>query len=252
MKLACVEWPEGLLPNSQAFERIERQAADARPDILITNELPFGDWIADAPVFDAATAQSSVELHERGVDALRGLGVPVIISSRPVWAGDRLANEAFALSDREVRPLHRKCLFPAEAGWHEDRWFTPGDGSFEVAALGGLKIGVLLCTELMFNEHARRLGRAGGDLIVVPRATGGTAMWQTACTMAAHVSGSYVVSSNRVGARGNAAFAGNGMAIAPDGALIGMTTADKPLLTFDLDPARAAAQKREYPCYVQE
>lgn len=252
MKVACVEWPEGLLPDTAAFERVVADVAEAAPDVLVANEMPFGDWLADRAEFDLDLAAASVDAHERGLEALKRLGVPLVLSSRPVWAGERLANEAFALIGGEVIPLHRKCYFPAEAGWHEDAWFMPGDGTFKVAALNGLNIGVLLCTELMFNEHARSLGRAGADLIVAPRATGSTPMWRTACAMAAIVSGAYVVSSNRSGRRGDATFAGNGLAMAPNGELIGMTTVDEPLFVFDLDPDKARAQKREYPCYVRE
>lgn len=248
MRIACVEWPEGLLPEGTAFERITAEIARAQPDILITNELPFGDWLAGQPDFDRAQAQASVELHERGLAVLGALGVPLVITSRPVWSGERLANEAVAIAGGQVMPLHRKRYFPAEAGWHEDRWFAPSDGSFDLAELHGLKIGVLLCTELMFNERARAYGRQGADLIVVPRATGQTPVWQTACQMAAIVSGAYVVSSNRVGG----SFSGNGMAIAPDGGLIGMTLAESPLLVFELNPTKARAQKNEYPCYVRE
>lgn len=251
LKVACVEWPEGLLPASETFARIAADVAKAAPDVLVTNEMPFGDWLADGPVFDRNAAAVSVEVHEAGLEALSALKLPLVISSRPVWQGDRLANEGFALIQGQVMPLHRKCYFPAEPGWHEDAWFTSGDGTFEVAELAGLKVGVLLCTELMFNERARAYGRQGADLIVAPRATGGTAMWQAACQMAAIVSGAYVVSSNRVGRRGKTAFAGNGLAVAPDGRLIGMTTVDRPIFVLDLDPEVAAVQKREYPCYVR-
>ncbi len=252
MRVACVEWPERLEPDSEAFERVCAEISEAAPDVLVTNEMPFGVWLADQPAFDRKAAQVSVDLHVRGLEALVNLGMPLVLSSRPVSAGEKLANEAFALTKGQYRPLHRKCWFPAEPGWHEDAWFAPGDGTFEIADIDGLRVGVLLCTELMFNEHARAYGRAGADLIIAPRATGNTAMWRTACTMAAYVSGAYVVSSNRSGRCGNAVFAGNGLAIAPDGNLIGMTTADNPLQVFDLDPQRAQAQKREYPCYIRE
>jgi N-carbamoylputrescine amidase len=113
---------------------------------------------------------------------------------------------------------------------------------------------VLLCTELMFNEHARRYGRAGADLIVVPRATGHEhGAWVTGGAMAAIVSGSYAVSSNRVGATaGSPEFGGRGLAFAPDGTLLAETSADAPLVVIELAPEIARRQKAEYPCYVVE
>jgi N-carbamoylputrescine amidase len=168
--------------------------------------------------------------------------------------GARLANEAFALEDGRVRPLHRKQYFPSEPGWFESEWYA-GDGSgFAVAALLGIEVGVLLCTEAMFNEQARFYGRQGASLIVIPRASGtDIEPWKIAGAMAALVSGAYVVSSNRVGSSSaGTRFGGGGFAYAPRGRLLAETAAGDALQVFDLDPAQAASAQRGYPCYVGE
>lgn len=255
MKIAFVEWPAALPPASPAFERIAADVRAARPDLLVTNEMPFGDWVWTTPDFDRDIADRSVRLHEAGLDALQSLGVPAIVSSRPVWAGERLANEAFALSGGRYQPLHHKHFFPSHPGWFEDVWFHAGLPGFALGTVAGLKVGVLLCTELMFNEHARAYGRAGADLIVAPRASGSAPRnWRTAAAMAALVSGSYVVSSNRVGsvAASNQVFGGIGLAFAPGGEPLGETSAEAPLLGFDLSPALIAAARQDYPCTVDE
>lgn len=250
-----VEWPEGLEPAGPSWDAVRREVDAARPDILVTNEMPFGPWLAGGPAFDASAAQRSVELHDRGRSALAALGVPAVISSRPVWQDDRLANEAFVLDAAGDRPLHRKQFFPEEDGWYEATWFRADGGGFAVHEVVGLHLGVLLCTELMFNEQARRYGRAGADLIVVPRATGAAhRSWFTAGAMAAIVSGSYVVSSNRAGAPadGGPAFGGRGFAFAPDGKPLAETSAEAPFVTIALDLEASRRQKAEYPCYVAE
>lgn len=249
LRVAVVEWPEGLTADDARWGGIEAGLAATRPDILVTNELPFGAWLAGSPAFSRTEAQASMLAHEAGLDRLAALGVPAIISSRPVRHGDRLANEAFVLEDGTVRPLHRKQLFPDEPGWFESAWFA-GDGSgFAVAEVLGIKVGVLLCTEAMFNERARFYGREGAALIVIPRASGTSIdPWKTAGAMAALVSGAYVASSNRVGG----AFGGHGFAYAPGGRLLAETGPTTTLLVFDLDPAEAASAQRGYPCYVRE
>jgi N-carbamoylputrescine amidase len=251
MKLSFTQWPAGLMPSDTAWLRVAKQVREARPDVLVTNEMPFGDWLALSPSYDSSAAARSVKAHEEGLDALRELDVPLLLSSRPVFANDRLANEGFALYDCHYQRLHHKHYFPAEPGWHEDRWFGCASQGFELANFGALKVGMLLCTELMFNEHARAYGAAGAHLIVVPRATGVSVRnWHTACQMAAIVSGAYVVSSNRESLQGDVNFGGVGMAYAPDGDLIAVTTPTLPLISITLDLARADAQKHEYPCYV--
>jgi N-carbamoylputrescine amidase len=254
LRIAFVEWPEGLSTDGAEWSRLKEQVTAARPDILVTNELPFGPWIAESAVFSNDEANRSIRAHENGLKGLVGLAVPAIISSRPVWNGKRLANEAFVLESGAVRPLHRKQYFPNEPGWFESEWYA-GDGSgFEVAEVQGIKVGVLLCTEAMFNERARAYGKQKVSLIVIPRASGlGTESWKIAGAMASLVSGAYVVSSNRVGhASGGTHFGGCGFAYAPKGRLLAVTSPETPVQTFDLDSELVSAAQRDYPCYVPE
>jgi len=97
MRVGFVEWPEGLQPSGPEWTRLAERVTGACLELLITNELPFGRWIAADPIFDHETAQDSIAAHEAGLAALTALSVPAVLSSRPVWAGDRLANEAFVI-----------------------------------------------------------------------------------------------------------------------------------------------------------
>jgi N-carbamoylputrescine amidase len=254
LRVGFVEWPEGLEPGGSQWGKIADRLADARLDLLVTNELPFGTWIADRKDFDRDSAEASLKAHADGFDALMRLAIPAIVSSRPVWASDRLLNQAVAIEGRSVRPIHTKHYLPEEPGWYEASWYEAGRTGFVPADVGGLPIGVMLCTDAMFNEHARNYGRLGAALIAIPRAAGvSIENWLTAGRMAALVSGSYVVSSNRVGrSRGGAVFGGAGFAFAPDGTLLSMTDAAKPLLAVDVALELAIRQRSQYPCYVAE
>jgi N-carbamoylputrescine amidase len=138
------------------------------------------------------------------------------------------------------------------AFWWEATCFRTDRHGFEAAEVHGLSLGVMLCTDAMFNEHARHYGRQGASLIGIPRAAGAaTENWLTAGKMAAIVSGSYVVSSNRVGTSDQGVtFGGAGFAFGPDGSLLAMTNALKPLVVIDVDPEWSARQRLSYPCYV--
>jgi N-carbamoylputrescine amidase len=254
LRITFVEWPEALTPTDAQWQALKNSIVSARPDILVTNELPFGPWLADASVFSDDHAILSVRAHEKGIEELIGLHIPAIISSRPTWNGKRLANEAFVLQNGVVRPLHRKQYFPNETGWFETEWYAGDDSGFKVHDVLGIKVGVLLCTEAMFNEHARAYGKAGASLIVIPRASGkDIESWKIAGAMAALVSGAYVVSSNRVGhSKSDTHFGGGGFAYAPQGRLLAVTTSANPVQTFDLDPEVSKIAQRSYPCYVAE
>lgn len=254
MRIAFVEWPELLTTEGPRWGELKDAVIAARPDILVTNELPFGPWIAEAAEFSESEAHLSLQAHARGLEGLIALGLPAVISSRPIWNGTRLANEAFALENGIVRPLHRKQYFPSEPGWFESQWYAGDHSGFEVAEVQGIRVGVLLCTEAMFNERARAYGRQQVSLIVIPRASGtNSESWKLAGAMASLVSGAYVVSSNRAGrSRGGTNFGGAGFAYAPQAKLLAMTDAARPVRIVELDPEVAASARRDYPCYVPE
>jgi N-carbamoylputrescine amidase len=254
LRVAFVEWREALSTEAVQWRDLKDEVIAARPDILVSNELPFGDWLAEGAVFSEEAAHRSLRVHENGLKGLIDLNLPAVISSRPVWNGKRLANEAFVLENGVVRPLHRKQYFPNESGWFESEWYSGDESGFDVAEVLGLKVGVLLCTEAMFNERARAYGRQEASLIVLPRASGvNTESWKIAGAMASLVSGAYVVSSNRSGrSRGGTQFGGGGFAYAPQGQLLALTTSTDRVRTVDLDPTIVTSAQRDYPCYVPE
>jgi N-carbamoylputrescine amidase len=129
-----------------------------------------------------------------------------------------------------------------------------GHYKFEPVVVCGVCVGVLLCTEVMFNEHARHYREQGAELIVVPRATGRAVdVFRIAGAMASIVSGCYVVSSNRVGQGSNGpTVGGKGFACGPNGEFIDMTSPENPLAVIELDIASVKEKQKSYPCYVPE
>jgi N-carbamoylputrescine amidase len=252
MKLAIFDGVVGLKPSDTDWSALRRQIDNVGADIVLTNEMPFGEWLASDEKFDAKRAENSIRLHDEGLDALRNLNARIVLSSRPVRADGKLANEAFALHFGEYRFLHQKHYFPQEFGFYEESWFETKRTGFEVSRMDDLGVGVLLCTELMFNERAREFGRAGADLIVTPRATGmNIHRWMIAGAMAAIASGCYVASANRVGqAAGSPQFGGAGFVFSPTGELLAQTSVEHPVVTVSLDLSVTRCQKALYPCYV--
>src|SRR5215467_14256098 len=108
LRIAFVEWPEDLSVDTSIWSNLKNSIRAVHPDILISNELPFGPWIAETAHFSEDEARLSIRAHEEGLQGLIDLELRAVISSRPVWIGKRLANEAFVLEEGAVRPLHRK------------------------------------------------------------------------------------------------------------------------------------------------
>jgi len=256
MKVGVGEFATDLEPGSAAWRAVADRVRPERPELLLLGEMPFGPWMAAGEVADPATFDRVSRLHEGGLGTLGDLGASVILATRPRREGGRPVNEAFVWTAQSgVLPAHTKQYFPDEPGYHEARWFEAGERHFRVVQAGPLRVGFLICTEVMFNEHARRYGREGAQVIAVPRATGNESLsrWLVALRMAAIVSGCYVLSSNRGGrdAKGQT-FGGRGWVIDPRGEVLCETSAASPLAFCELDAASVRSAQAEYPCYVPE
>lgn len=250
LKVGVCELPSDLSPDADAWKRLCESVSREAPDLLLLNEMPFGSWIAAGSAFDETQWNESVDAHERGIQHLHDLGAKIVASTRPRTHGSLRTNEAF-IGDEAV---HTKQYFPDEEGFYEARWFDAGERHFRVASAGALRCGFLICTELMFNEHARHYGRSGAHAILVPRATGTSLdRWLVAMRMAAIVSGSYVLSSNRSGTDANGqTFGGHGWLIDPFGTVVATTSAASPAAFYEIDTDVVAKAQSEYPCYVRE
>ncbi len=66
----------------------------------------------------------------------------------------------------------RKVHIPVTAGYHEDRYFTPGDTGYPVVRVGPAHVGFPTCWDEWFSEPARIYSLAGADLLVYPTAIG--------------------------------------------------------------------------------
>jgi predicted amidohydrolase len=254
VNIAICQLPDGLTHDSLPWTRFLRRVERAQPDVILLNEMPFGPWASREAKFDEYLAAASIEAHTAALPALRELP-RAVIGSRPIRCHDRLANEGFLLADGQYRSVHHKQYFPQEPGFLEATWFTAGRAGFETFDCRGIRFGMLLCTELMFNEWARHYRRRGAHVIVAPRASGTSLTnWHTAARMAAIVSGCYVLSSNRVSTHLDVEplFGGAGFAYSPTGELLHETSDGTPLATVQIDVELVRRAQRNYPCYVLE
>ena len=248
--------PAAPSPEDDSWRALEDAIRASSADAVLLNEMPFGRWVAAAADPDQRALDASRRLHEIGIERLGELGAGIVMGTRPAVEDGRSVNQAFIWQrGRPLTAVHTKQFFPDEEGYFERRWFDRGRTHFRVADAGGIRVGFLICTEVMFNEWARYYGRAGAHLIAVPRATPApsTDRWRTALRMAAIVSGCYVASSNRGGVDpAGQEFGGHGWIIDPRGDVIAETSVARPVVAarLDLDAVRAA--QREYPCYVEE
>ncbi|HSO20638.1 MAG TPA: carbon-nitrogen hydrolase family protein, partial [Desulfosarcina sp.] len=172
MKVTVCELPDGWSDNEASWTATLEAFRNEHSDLLLLPEMPFHRWLATADRPDAGLWKAAVTAHERRIAQLAALRIPVVIGSRPVLDNGCPHNRGFVWeADGGLRDAHTKYHLPDEKGYWEATWYRRGDGRFEVIAIGGIKIGFLICTELWFNAHARAYAAQGIHLLVCPRVT---------------------------------------------------------------------------------
>jgi N-carbamoylputrescine amidase len=228
---------------------IEHVTAE-RSDLVVLPEMGFAPWFAvDRPVDDAPWT-ASVAAHAAWLQRLDELPAAVL-GTRPVERAAGRRNEAYAAPHGgPVRPLHDKSYLPDEPGFWEASWYGRGSGGHAVTEVAGLRVGVLVCTELWFPEHARAFGRDGAHVVATPRCTPASTSdkWLAGGRACAVVSGAWSLSSNS----GEPQHGGLGWAIDPEGEVVATTSGRHPYATVEIDLADVDAAKGRYPRYVPD
>jgi predicted amidohydrolase len=236
------------------WREVVDRSSEARPDLVVLPEMPFAAWLAASRTVDASAWENAVADHDRWVARFHELGATVVVTTRPVLDDDGTrGNEAIVWSaDGGVIAGRRKTYLPDEPGFHEARWYQRGPIDFPVTSTAIGWLGVMVCTELWFPEHGRRLGQQGAQLIAVPRATPATSVdrWEAGARVLAMISGAYCLSVNRGGAD-DTTFSGGSVIVDPEGAVLARSVPGGPTLVADLDLTAAATARSTYPRYVE-
>lgn len=239
------------------LEGLKRHIREKRSDFLVLPEMCFSEWLPADPEPDALRWRQSVLDHERYIERLGRLGAGAVLGTRPmVREQGSFRNQAY-LWTREAGAVgvHEKYYLPDEASYWEQTWYERGLPHFEVCRALGIRMGVLICTEMWFMEWARSYAAAGAEILCVPRATPHDSVrkWLAGGQAAAVCSGAYCLSSNLWNPPGSRADCGGlGWIISPEGDVLAETSEQEPFATRDIDPDFAKKSKATYPRYVPE
>jgi N-carbamoylputrescine amidase len=248
MKITVCEFPDEAAHHEAAWADLAEFLETRPTDVVVLPEMPFCDWqMFMRRTIDPASWEAALAAHDRMIARFVELRTTLVLSSRPVeFQGMRL-NQAFGWTrESGYRGARTKCYLPDEPDGWEATWFARGDPHFAPLVIGPLTVGFQLCTELLFTEPSREIGRAGAQLIAAPRATSGHRRWSMAAGLAAVMSGCFVASANRRSYAGDA-FAGRSWVVSPEGEILGETSAGTPFLTVEIDLEEARRAKSTYP-----
>ncbi len=101
-------------------------------------------------------------------EAARDHGVAVVAGVFEPGPGQLVYNTAVVFDERgSLAAAYRKIHLFDALGQRESDQVAAGDEPV-VAEVGGLRVGLVICYDIRFPEHARDLAARGADLIVVP------------------------------------------------------------------------------------
>ncbi len=257
MKVTVVQLSNDQAQLEKEMRLLSEHVQSEKSEFVLLPEMTFAPWLANTQNADAGKWQAAMQLHAQWIDQLASLNMPPLVSTRPTvnGAGSR-RNQAY-LWDREqgAQPIHEKYYLPNEEGYWEASWYDMGDPHFDTARLGEVRIGVQICTEMWFFEHAREFAQKQVDLLCVPRVTphGSVDKWLAGGQAAAVVSGAYHLSSNMYLPTSSEAADIGGLSwiVSPEGDILATTNPDQPFITIDIDIAASAQAKHNYPRYVK-
>jgi N-carbamoylputrescine amidase len=145
----------------------------------------------------------------------------------------------------------RKLHIPVTSGYHEDRYFPPGDGGYPVVGVERARVGFPTCWDQWFPELARAYSLAGAEVLVYPTAIGSEPdhpgfdtqpLWQRVIVGNGIANGTFMVAVNRIGTervRADApaiTFYGSSFISDPYGRVLVQAPRDEPaVIVADLD-----------------
>jgi N-carbamoylputrescine amidase len=229
------------------------EAKGAGAALAILPELPCDRWCPATRQADDADAEPPGGPRERAMAtaaAAAGIGLIGGAIVRDPENGRR-HNTALAFdASGALVASYRKLHLPQEEGFWEVSHYEPGDAVPGPVDLGGLKVGLQICSDANRPALCQVLGALGVDLIVAPRCTPRASYerWKLVLRADAVTCGTFVISTNRPGPESGVEIGGPSIAIAPDGDVL--LESDAPLACVTLDAERLREARAAYPGYL--
>lgn len=226
-----------------------------KSELVLLPEMTFSEWFCAKQNTDDKIWQNAVNSHEMWLERLSELGANIVVGTAPHNIGDKKYNVAYVwTADAGIQWIHSKTYLPNEDGFWEATWYDRAPIEFQPVTIDGIKIGVMICTEIWFMQHARDYGQQGVHLIVSPRSTPYSTndKWLAGGRTIGVIAGAYCLSSNHTGQAQDMKLGGAGWITDPDSMVLGVTSESEPFITVDIDLSYAESAKNEYPRDVDD
>ncbi len=137
--------------------------------------------------------------------------------------------------------------------FYETGYYTPSPDGFHVYDTPFGKVGIVICFDRHIPESVRTCAAMGADLVIIPTANMCSEpldLFEAEIRTEAMQNQVFIAMCNRVGPEGDEVFAGQSLAVGPDGSVLYKADGEERLITVELDLSEAAIWKAKKP-FVQ-
>ena len=205
-----------------------REAAELGAKIILTPELfqtPYFPRRQDEAYFAWAEPARGHKTIARFAKLAKELGVVLPFSFFERDGQHYYNSLAMIDANGKVLGIYRKTHVPEGPGYHEKYYFRAGDTPLEVWETRHGRLGVGVCWDQWFPEHARALTLKGAEILLYPTAIGSEPAsgedtkdpWQRVMIGNAVANSIPVAAANRVGEEGELTFYGSSFICDPRG-----------------------------------
>jgi predicted amidohydrolase len=146
-------------------DRVLKRLARTKADLIVLPELCFTGYLFRnrRELVSMSEDPNSSEIVSDLVELCRKHEFHLVVGFAEKSDG-KCFNSSLLLGPRGIRRTYRKVHLFNE----EKRWFDPGDLTYEVDRVHGVRVGMMICFDWVFPEAARTLALLGADLVAHP------------------------------------------------------------------------------------
>ena len=229
MKIALNQQPAGE-SRHECRERgviAAREAAANGASLICFAELAFDPFFPQDPAGqDVARLAEPVPGPTTALFATlaKELGIVIVLNLFELHEGKTYDCSPVIDADGRLLGRTRMAHITDYPCFHEQGYYTPGDGGAPVFDTAAGKVGVAICYDRHYPEYMRALALGGAELVVIPQA-GSVGEWpaglyEAELQVAAFQNGYFTALCNRVGKEPKLEFSGESFVCNPAGEVI--------------------------------
>lgn len=224
--LAQIAATDGYDARLRRVRDVMEAAKEAGADVIAFPELAGLTFFPQFP--DAAADDLAEPIPGPTTNAIasaaRALGLVTVFNMYESAAEGRFDSSPVFDADGTLVGVTRMVHIADFACFHEQAYYTPGDGRALVFPTRAGRIGVAICYDRHYPEYMRALGAQGAELVVIPQAGAldewPEGMYEAEVRTAAFQNGYFVALCNRVGTEERLTFAGESFVSDPQGRVV--------------------------------